>query len=131
VQWHSFNVAVADKHAPTGELIMRADKRTLLLSSFLISSLLALPALAHSPHCQCKLDGEFIVCQGGFSDGTGAQGTLLDVISYDEEILLSSTLDEQSSIRFPRPDGDFYILMDAGPGHIVEIDWPEIEGIDS
>lgn len=110
---------------------MKTDKHILCTLLLLFSSLFVLPAWAHSPHCQCKLDGEYIICQGGFSDGTGAAGTVLDVISYDEEILLSSTLDDQSRIRFPRPDGDFYILMDAGPGHIVEIDWPEIDGIDS
>lgn len=110
---------------------MKKPKQLLLIPLVLFSFFLALPAWAHSPFCQCKLVGDLIVCQGGFSDGTGAAGTVLDVISYDEEILLSSTLDEQSLIQFPRPDGDFYILMDAGPGHTVEIDWPEIEGIDS
>ncbi|RAU18736.1 hypothetical protein DN062_04405 [Nitrincola tibetensis] len=110
---------------------MRTNKRFFCIVLLMFSSLVALPVWAHSPHCQCKLEGGFIVCQGGFSDGSGAEGIQLDVITYDEDIILSSALDGQSSIRFPRPDGDFYILMDAGPGHIVEIDWPEIEGIES
>ncbi|GAB2603241.1 hypothetical protein [Nitrincola alkalisediminis] len=108
---------------------MRTNKRFFYIVLLIFSSLATLPVWAHSPYCQCKLEGDFIVCQGGFSDGSGAEGIQLDVITYDEDIILSSTLDGQSSIRFPRPEGDFYILMDAGPGHIVEIDWPEIEGI--
>jgi len=110
---------------------MKTNPRVFFTLLLLFSSLFVLPTWAHSPYCKCELDGDFIVCQGGFSDGSGAVGTLLDVISYDEEILLSSELDDQSRIQFPRPEGDFYILMDAGPGHVVEIDWPEIEGIDS
>ncbi|MDP3368191.1 MAG: hypothetical protein Q8S49_19430, partial [Pseudomonas sp.] len=27
---------------------------------------------------------------------------------------------------FKRPDGEFYVLFDAGPGHVVEIDHTEI-----
>lgn len=109
---------------------MRIHKQFFHMAVLMFSSFFSLSSWAHSPHCQCKLDGEFIVCQGGFSDGSGAEGVQLDVISYDEHVILSSMLDEQSRIRFPRPEGDFYILMDAGPGHIVEIDWPEIEGVD-
>jgi len=110
---------------------MKTKTYLFFITLLTFGSLITLPAWAHSPYCQCKLEGNFIVCQGGFSDGSGAEGIQLDVITYDEDIILSSALDGQSSIRFPRPDGDFYILMDAGPGHIVEIDWPEIEGMES
>ncbi|MBE7373895.1 hypothetical protein [Pseudomonas lopnurensis] len=85
-------------------------------------------AQAHNPICQCEpLDGEEIVCTGGFSDGSGAPGVTLDVISYDEEILVPGKLGEDSKLRFKRPDGEFYVLFDAGPGHVVEIDHTEIE----
>ncbi|MGG2396074.1 hypothetical protein ACJRW5_03875 [Pseudomonas sp. SH1-B] len=85
-------------------------------------------ALAHNPVCQCEPQGdEEIVCVGGFSDGSGAPGVTLDVISYDEEILVAGKLDGDSSLSFKRPDGEFYVLFDAGPGHVVEIDHMDIE----
>jgi len=84
-------------------------------------------AHAHNPMADCKpVDGENIQCTGGFSDGSGAPGVTLDVISYDEEILVPGKLDENSRITFARPDKDFYVLFDAGPGHVVEIDQSEI-----
>lgn len=85
-------------------------------------------ALAHNPICQCEpLDDEEILCTGGFSDGSGAPGVTLDVIGYDEEILVPGKLGSDSTLRFKRPDGEFYVLFDAGPGHVVEIDHTEIE----
>jgi hypothetical protein len=84
-------------------------------------------ALAHNPICQCEAgDDEEIVCTGGFSDGSGAPGVTLDVISYEEEVLVPGKLGEDSRLSFKRPDGEFYVLFDAGPGHVVEIDHTEI-----
>ena len=89
---------------------------------------LSSPALAHNPMCECKpVDGEQIRCVGGFSDGSGAPGVTLDVIGYDETILLPGKLGADSSMTFKRPGGEFYVLFDAGPGHIVEIDHVDIE----
>ncbi|MEG1628204.1 hypothetical protein [Pseudomonas sp.] len=88
----------------------------------------ASPALAHNPMCECKpIDGEQIECTGGFSDGSGAPGVTLDVIGYNEEILVPGKLGENSKLTFKRPDGEFYVLFDAGPGHVVEIDYADIE----
>lgn len=85
-------------------------------------------ALAHNPMCQCEeLDAENIRCTGGFSDGSGAAGVTLDVIGYDESILVPGKLAEDSTLTFKKPEGEFYVLFDAGPGHIVEIDHTEIE----
>ena len=85
-------------------------------------------ALAHNPMCECKSveDGQ-IRCTGGFSDGSGAPGATLDVIGYDETILVPGKLGADSSMTFKRPDAEFYVLFDAGPGHIVEIDQADIE----
>jgi hypothetical protein len=49
------------------------------------------------------------------------------VIGYDEEILVAGKLDGDSRLSFKRPDGEFYVLFDAGPGHVVEIDHADIE----
>lgn len=88
---------------------------------------LAGPALAHNPMCQCEpIEGEQIKCTGGFSDGSGAPGVTLDVIGYDETVLVPGKLGDDSTLTFKRPTGEFYVLFDAGPGHVVEIDYADI-----
>lgn len=82
---------------------------------------------AHNPLAECKPSGdEQVQCTGGFSDGSGAPGVTMDVISYDEQILVAGKLDDESRMVFKRPEGEFYVLFDAGPGHVVEIDHVDI-----
>ncbi|WNW10834.1 hypothetical protein RRX38_06595 [Pseudomonas sp. DTU_2021_1001937_2_SI_NGA_ILE_001] len=84
-------------------------------------------ALAHNPICQCEqVDAENIRCTGGFSDGSAAPGVTLDVIGYDETILVPGKLGADSTLTFKKPDTEFYVLFDAGPGHVVEIDQADI-----
>lgn len=84
-------------------------------------------ALAHNPMCECKeIEGEQIKCTGGFSDGSGAPGVTLDVIGYDEQVLVPGKLGEDSTVTFKKPTSEFYVLFDAGPGHVVEIDQADI-----
>lgn len=88
---------------------------------------LAGPAMAHNPMWQCEpIEGEQIKCTGGFSDGSGAPGVTLDVIGYDETVLVPGKLGDDSTLTFKRPAGEFYVLFDAGPGHVVEIDYADI-----
>ena len=75
-------------------------------------------ALAHSPFCE-----------GGFSDGSSAAGVRVDLINGEEKVLKSQRFDELSSASFTIPKGDFYILMDAGPGHTVEVERSAIVGM--
>ncbi|MGE8187086.1 hypothetical protein [Pseudomonas sp. NPDC086278] len=85
-------------------------------------------ALAHNPMCECKaIDAEQIQCTGGFSDGSGAPGVTLDVIGYDETILVPGKLGTDSKMTFKKPGAEFYVLFDAGPGHVVEIDQADIQ----
>ncbi|MFJ3484095.1 hypothetical protein ACIPL1_12050 [Pseudomonas sp. NPDC090202] len=88
----------------------------------------AVAAQAHSPYCDCKeiAEGQ-IRCSGGFSDGGDAVGVTLDVIGYDESILFHGQLGSDSSLTFARPAGEFYVLFDAGPGNVVEVDHLDIE----
>jgi len=87
----------------------------------------ALPAQAHNPMCQCSASGtDRITCKGGFSDGGGAPRVTLDVIGYDERVLLAGKLGEDSTLTFKRPEEAFYVLFDAGPGQVVEIDHADI-----
>jgi len=83
--------------------------------------------LAHNPMCECKaISAEQIECTGGFSDGSGAPGVTLDVIGYDESILVPGKLGADSKMTFKKPGAEFYVLFDAGPGHVVEIDQADI-----
>lgn len=101
--------------------------RTLRNSMLLLCAGLSPLAWAHNPICECEpAAGDEIVCTGGFSDGSGAPGVTLDVISYDEQVLVPGKLGDDSRLSFKRPDGEFYVLFDAGPGHVVEIDHTEI-----
>lgn len=106
----------------------RLFKHLLMAAGFMALLGLSGQALAHNPMCECKSveDGQ-IRCTGGFSDGSGAPGVTLDVIGYDETILVPGKLGADSSMTFKRPDSEFYVLFDAGPGHIVEIDQADIE----
>lgn len=84
-------------------------------------------ALAHNPMCECKaIDAGQIKCTGGFSDGSGAPGVTLDVIGYDETILVAGKLGADSTLTFRQPETEFYVLFDVGPGHAVEIDQADI-----
>ncbi|PHN28610.1 hypothetical protein AO242_24180 [Pseudomonas sp. ICMP 561] len=99
-----------------------------LMTMGLIGLGLSSNALAHNPMCECKqIDNEQIRCTGGFSDGSGAPGVTLDVIGYDETILVPGKLGEDSTVTFKKPASEFYVLFDAGPGHVVEIDQADIE----
>jgi len=102
--------------------------KTLATSLLLLAAGFSSSALAHNPICECKqIDAEQIQCKGGFSDGSAATGVTLDVIGYDESILLPGKLGQDSTLTFKKPATDFYVLFDAGPGHIVEIDHGDIE----
>jgi hypothetical protein len=101
--------------------------RTLLVLT-LGSLAFATPVFAHNPFCACeKVDDATIRCQGGFSDGASAEGVKLDVISYGEEVLLPGKFGSDSVVEFKKPEGEFYILFDAGPGHVVEVDHLDIQ----
>lgn len=100
-------------------------RRLLLAAAVLLST--ATVAEAHHPTCRCRMEtAETVLCTGGFSDGSGAPGVVIDVIAQNEEMLIPGRLDADSTVRFRRPDRGFYVLMDAGPGHTVEIDGESI-----
>jgi hypothetical protein len=109
----------------TRRLSLRQLGTTALL---LLGAGLSTVALAHNPMCECKeIDNGQIRCTGGFSDGSGAPGVTLDVIGYDETILVPGKLGSDSTLTFKKPGAEFYVLFDAGPGHVVEIDQADIE----
>ena len=99
--------------------------RTYLL---VLASLLAavpLVAWAHYPVMDCSREGEEIVCQVGFSDGTLAQGQAVVVYSYEDKELAKTVADGSSVARFPWQEGEFYIQFDAGHEDPAEFDYVE------
>ncbi len=91
-------------------------------------SLFAGVASAHPPFCVCKMiDATTVRCEGGFADGTGVPGVKLDVIRYDETVVLETTFGADSTVTFKRPEGEFYILFDAGAGQSFDVDYKDVE----
>lgn len=84
-------------------------------------------AWAHNPVIECRqVSADTIVCRGGFSDGSLAPGVRIDVVDYDDKLLHSGKLGKDSTLSFKKPKVAFYVLFDAGPGHVVEVDHAEI-----
>jgi hypothetical protein len=54
-------------------------------------------------------------------------GTAIEVSRDDGEVLLSGRLNRKGQIRFPRPEGDFYVLLEEGPGKTVEVNGRDVE----
>ncbi len=79
-------------------------------------------ALAHTPLCSCYDNGDgTVLCEGGFSDGSSAAGIAIRVYDGSGNVVLDGEMNEYSEIEFDKPDGDYRVVFDAGPGHIIEI----------
>ena len=103
-------------------------RRLLMLGVAVVFALsTATVASAHTPIFGCFLDGEdYIVCEGGFSDGSSAAGVPIRVVDEEGEILIEGEMDEFSMFEFEEPEVPFTVIFDGGPGHIVEIDGEDI-----
>jgi hypothetical protein len=73
------------------------------------------------------IDATTVHCEGGFADGTGVPGVRLDVVRYDESIILQTSFKADSTVSFKKPDGEFYLLFDAGPGQSFDVDYKDIQ----
>ena len=96
----------------------------LVLASLLILS--SQLSHAHSINLDCSQVQQEVQCTGGFSDGSGASNLPYEVISYNDDVLAQGHSSEQSTFTFPLPEQDYYILLDAGPGHVVELDMMDV-----
>nr|WP_321980787.1 hypothetical protein [uncultured Cohaesibacter sp.] len=84
-------------------------------------------AFAHTPICACYDNGDgTVLCEGGFSDGSSASGVAMKVYDDNENLILEGKMSEDSEFEFDKPDGDYNVLFDAGPGHTIEINGSEI-----
>lgn len=101
------------------------------LNRGLLAALLLLGSAAHAhyPILNCSVESGQVSCEASFSDRSKAPDVVMEVFSEDDEMLNSGRTDNASMYRFQLPDGVFFIIMDAGPGHVLEISSDEIEGI--
>lgn len=86
-------------------------------------------AAAHYPILDCNVEAEHVACEASFSDRSKAPDVVIEVYSEDDEVLSSGLTNADSRYQFELPEGIFFIIMDAGPGHVIEISSDEVEGI--
>jgi len=84
-------------------------------------------SFAHTPLCSCyDMGGGTVLCEGGFSDGSSAAGVDIRVVDGNDNVVLEGVMSEFSEFEFDKPQGDYMVVFDAGPGHAVEIDSDDI-----
>lgn len=92
--------------------------------------MLSIKAFAHFPTLSCQLDSnnkQQLICTAGFSDASLAGEVSLKVYSYDDELLQSITTKSDGSAEIPKPQGEFYIVFDAGHETPAEFDYAELQ----
>lgn len=89
--------------------------------------MLGTDALAHTPLCACYDMGDgTVLCEGGFSDGSSAAGVAIRVVDGNGNPVLEGEMSEHSEFEFDKPNGDYTVVFDAGPGHDIEIHGQDI-----
>lgn len=84
-------------------------------------------AFAHTPLCSCYDNGDgTITCEGGFSDGSSAAGVKMKVVDAGGKVLIEGKMNEDSEFTFKKPEGDYTVIFDTGPGHVVKVPGSEI-----
>lgn len=79
-------------------------------------------AYAHAALCDCFDNGDgTVTCEGGFSDGSSAEGVRIFVRDAMDATVARGKMDQNSEFTFEKPDGDYTVIFDAGPGHQAEI----------
>lgn len=83
---------------------------------------------AHSLLLTCRpTTGEMVRCVGEFSDGSDAAGMSLLVKAYDERVLFKGTLGGDSAAVFKRPAGEYFVRLEDGGEHAVEVDHTDVK----
>lgn len=105
-------------------------RRATLLSITLGSMLTSIASFAHYPILTCSVghndQSKLVICEASFSNRAKAPNVIMEVFSDEDEVLSSGVTDEKAMYQFPLPEGDYFILMDAGPGHVLEISNDEV-----
>lgn len=93
----------------------------------LVGAGFATGAQAHTPLFACYGEADDMVfCEGGFSDGSSAAGVALRILDGAGQVLVETSMPDNSEFEFERPDGAYRVVFDAGPGHVIEIDGADI-----
>ncbi len=88
----------------------------------------SLAAFAHTPILSCYLNGDgTVTCEGGFSDGSSASGTAMTVRDASGNVLQQGKMDDLGEFSFTKPEGDFEVEFNAGPGHVVVVKGQDIQ----
>lgn len=102
---------------------MRHLQAALLLAAGLVTG----QVFAHTPLCSCYDNGDGTVfCEGGFSDGSSASGVKVRILDASDNALIEGAMNENSEFEFDKPDSDYKVVFDAGPGHSIIIDGKDI-----
>ncbi|MCL9776255.1 hypothetical protein [Vibrio methylphosphonaticus] len=100
------------------------------LAVLLLSMLPAL-AQAHYGMMECWLsnEGEALVCQAGWTDGTGAPNYDIELYDYDETLLAREVTNSESLVTFQTPTDDFFVVFDSGHEYAVEVDVEDVKEV--
>ena len=83
-------------------------------------------ALAHYPLMECWSKGDLIECQAGYSDGSKATNSTVNMYDYDDNLIARVKTDKRSIATFTLSVDEFYIVFDSGHEYPVEVDGVEI-----
>lgn len=84
-------------------------------------------ANAHSALCACyDIGDDEVLCQGNFSDGSSAYGVDMFVLDKQGNELINGQMNEDGEFEFTKPSGEYMVVFDGGPGHMVEISGEDI-----
>jgi len=98
-----------------------------LLMPMIAAALFSGQALAHTPLCACYDNGDgTVLCEGGFSDGSSAAGVPMTVKDTSGNELINGEISEDGEFEFDKPEGDYSVVFNAGPGHAIEINGADI-----
>lgn len=101
--------------------------RQIQIALLLATGLVAGQVFAHTPLCSCYDNGDGTVfCEGGFSDGSSASGVKIRVLDASGNAVIEGAMSENSEFEFDKPDGDYKVVFDAGPGHEITIEGKDI-----
>ncbi len=97
-----------------------------LLSVLFFSSSVSF-TLAHTAICSCFDNGDgTITCEGGFSDGSTAEGVRMLVQDSSGVVMSEGEMNEESTCEFKKPKGEYSVVFDGGEGHRIIIDSTDI-----
>ena len=102
-------------------------KKMFIVGLLVFGLFMAGQAFAHTPLCSCYDNGDgTITCEGGCSDGSSAAGVKMSVAEAGGKVLIEGKMNEDSEFTFKKPEGNYTVIFDAGPGHVVKVPGSEI-----